>query len=97
MVRSVERLACSKLPLANSAEVTIATQELRELRRMYQHAYNAYMSCVEAFSEASDHGVWPQQEVVDREERALNDLNYSRQRLLDALFTHSRRPARGER
>jgi hypothetical protein len=50
------------------------------------------MSCVDAFSEASEHGAWPAQDAVDREEKALNELTYSRQRFLDALFAHSRRP-----
>jgi hypothetical protein len=34
--------------------------------------------------------VWPSKEAVDREAKALDELNYSRQRLLDALFTHSK-------
>jgi hypothetical protein len=68
----------------------MATKELRELRALYRHAYNTYMSCVEAFSEATEHGVWPSKEAVDREAKALDELNYSRQRLLDALFTHSK-------
>ena len=69
----------------------MATNELRELRRMYQQAYNAYMGCVEALSQAGEHGVWPSEETVHSEEKALNALNETRQRFLDALFTHSRR------
>jgi hypothetical protein len=71
------------------------TKELRELMHAYQHAYNSYMGSLEAYSEATAHGEWPPQEVVDREEKALNALNYGRQRLLDALFTYSRRRPRG--
>jgi hypothetical protein len=69
----------------------MATKELRDLLAMYQHAYNTYMGCVEALSQATQHGVWPSAGVLGTEERALNELNVRRQALLDALYSHSRR------
>jgi hypothetical protein len=68
----------------------MATKELRELGHMYRHAYNSYMSFVDAVSEANEHGLWPSKEVLEREEQAMNELNYRRQCLLDALFSHSK-------
>ena len=69
----------------------MATKELRELRHKYKEAYTAYMSCVSALSEASQHGVWPSAEVLVKEDRALQELNFVRQALLDALYAHTKK------
>lgn len=47
------------------------------------------MHCVQALSDASQQGVWPSQEMLKLEERAINELTVLRQALLDALYAHS--------
>jgi hypothetical protein len=67
----------------------MATKELRELRHKYKAAYTSYMHCVQALSDASQSGAWPSVEVLELEERSLNELTNCRQALLDALHAHS--------
>lgn len=69
----------------------MATKELRELRHRYKTAYTAYMLGVQALSEASQHGTWPSTAVLELEEKALNELTFVRQALLDALYAHNRK------
>ena len=66
----------------------MATKELRELRHKYKAAYTSYMHCVTALSDAAERGVWPSAEVLRLEARALQELNFLRQALLDALHAH---------
>ena len=67
----------------------MATKELSELRHKYKMAYTAYLTCVQALSEASHHGVWPTPDVLKQEETALNELKFTRQALLDGLYAHT--------
>jgi hypothetical protein len=67
----------------------MATKELSELRHKYKMAYTAYLSCVQALSEASHNGVWPSEDVLKQEETALNELKSTRQALLDELYAYS--------
>lgn len=67
----------------------MATRELRELRHKYKAAYTSYMHCVQALSDACEHGVRPPVHVLRFEEQALNDLTVWRQALLDALHAHT--------
>ena len=69
----------------------MATKELRELRHKYKAAYTSYMQSVQALSDASQAGVWPPAEVMKLEEKALNELTFARQALLDALYTHGKK------
>lgn len=69
----------------------MATKELETLRLGYKAAYTAYMSCVQALSDASQRGKWPAKEVLAAEEKALAELTFARQALLDALFEHHRK------
>jgi hypothetical protein len=66
----------------------MATKELRELRHKYKAAYTTYMQSVQALSDASQAGIWPSAEVLKVEEKALNELTFMRQALLDALYAH---------
>jgi hypothetical protein len=66
----------------------MATKELRELRHKYKAAYTSYMHCVQALSDASQSGELPSPEVLELEEKALNELTTLRQDLLDALYAH---------
>ena len=47
------------------------------------------MHCVQALSDAAQSGTWPSAEVLELEDRALNELTTLRQALLDALYAHS--------
>jgi hypothetical protein len=76
-------------PSARSIKAAMATKELRDLRHRYKEAYTSYMGCVQALSDASQNGVWPPAEVLGREERAMQELNFLRQALLDALYAHT--------
>ena len=67
----------------------MATKELRELRHKYKAAYTSYMQCVQALSDASQAGFWPSAEVLQLEEKTLDELTTLRQELLDALYAHS--------
>ena len=67
----------------------MATKDLRELRHKYKAAYTSYMHCVQALSDASQSGTWPSAEVLQLEEKSLNDLTTLRRDLLDALYAHS--------
>ena len=67
----------------------MATTELRELRHKYKAAYTGYLHCVQALSDASQHGQWPSAEVLRIEAQALQELNALRQALLDALYAHA--------
>jgi hypothetical protein len=66
----------------------MATKELRELRHKYKAAYTTYMQSVQALSDATQAGVWPSAAVLQVEEKALNELTFVRQALLDALYAH---------
>jgi len=74
----------------------MATKELRDLRHKYKTAYTSYMHSVQALSEASQHGLWPTEAVLKLEEQALNELNFLRQALLDALYAYSMKNHGGE-
>ena len=67
----------------------MATKDLRELRHKYKAAYTSYMHCVQALSDAAQSGAWPSAEVLELEDKALNELTTLRQALLDALYAHS--------
>jgi hypothetical protein len=67
----------------------MATKELRDLRHKYKAAYTGYMHSVRALSDASEIGVWPAAAILQLEEKALNELTFLRQALLDALYAHS--------
>jgi hypothetical protein len=67
----------------------MATKELRDLRHQYKTAYTTYMHGVQALSDASQKGVWPSPAVLELEEKAMNELTFIRQALLDALYAHS--------
>jgi hypothetical protein len=71
----------------------MATKELRELRHQYKAAYTSYMQCVQALSDATQHGIWPSAAVLQLEERSLSDLTFVRQALLDALYAYSVKPS----
>jgi hypothetical protein len=73
---------------ARPTKAAMATKELRELRHKYKAAYTAYLSCVQILSDASQNGVWPSAEVLGNEERAIQELNFARRALLDALYAH---------
>ena len=49
------------------------------------------MQSVQALSDASQAGIWPSAEVLAVEERALNELTFVRQALLDALYAHGKK------
>lgn len=68
----------------------MATKELNELRHEFKRAYTAYLSCVQALSDASQRGVWLPDDVLKKEEKAINDLTRRRGALLDALYAHSK-------
>ena len=69
----------------------MATKELRELRHKYKVAYTGYMQSVQALSDATQAGVWPSVDVLKVEEKALNELTFIRQALLDALYAHGKK------
>jgi hypothetical protein len=77
-----------------ATEPPLATKELQELRHKYKIAYTSYMHSVQAISDASQNGVWPA-EVVTVEEKAVNELMFVRQALLDALYSHAHPKRRG--
>jgi hypothetical protein len=49
------------------------------------------MQSVQALSDASHAGVWPSAEVLKLEEKALNELTFVRQALLDALYEYGKK------
>jgi len=67
----------------------MATKELRELRHKYKSAYTSYMHCVREFSDASERGEMPGQEVVDAESAAFTELMLVRHELMERLREHS--------
>jgi hypothetical protein len=67
----------------------MATKKLRELRLRYKAAYTAYMNCVHEMALAALQGEWPSEDVLEEEEKALNELNAARGALLDALHAHT--------
>jgi hypothetical protein len=67
----------------------MATRELRDLRHRYKAAYTSYMHSVQALSDASHNGVWPAAGVLEVEQKALSELMFLRQALLDALYAHT--------
>ena len=73
----------------------MATKELRDLRHKYKAAYTGYMHSVQALSDASQAGVWPPTAVLHLEEKAINELTFLRQALLDALYAHSMKGSGG--
>ena len=72
--------------LPRYSNYNMATKELRELRHKYKAAYTSYMQSVQALSDATQAGVWPSADVLKAEEKALNELTFIRQALLDALY-----------
>lgn len=68
----------------------MATKELRELRHRYKVAYTSYMQGVQALSDASQRGEWPNTEVLKLEEEAFHELSVLREALLEALREHSK-------
>lgn len=68
----------------------MASRELQELRHKYKAAYTSYMQCVQALSDASQQGTWLSDEALKAEERAINELTFLRQALLDALYAHAK-------
>ncbi len=68
----------------------MATEELRQLRHRYKEAYTAYMTCVQALSDASQQGVRPEDNAKQNEQKVFNELAFARMLLLDALA--ERRP-----
>jgi hypothetical protein len=72
-------------------KTSMATKELRDLRHKYKEAYTTYMSSVQALSDASQNGVWPEDAALGKEERAFNELTLMRQALLDALQAHTKK------
>jgi hypothetical protein len=63
----------------------VATKDLRTLRHRYKEAYTAYMTCVHALSDASQQGVWPEDNVRLNDQKKFNELAFARMLLLDAL------------
>jgi hypothetical protein len=59
--------------------------QLRELRHRYNAAYTAYQSCVIALNEAAMSGVPLSHELLDKEAKALRELNEARAKLLAAM------------
>lgn len=59
--------------------------KLRELRQRYQAAYNAYQSCVDALTAAMKQG-GPSDELLEKEAKALRELNEARAAYRDALL-----------
>jgi hypothetical protein len=47
------------------------------------------MHCVTALADATQRGEWPSAEVLRLEADALQELNFLRQKLLDALHAHA--------
>ena len=66
----------------------MATNELHALRRKYRSAYTLYIHCVHELADASQRGASLSAEVEAAEKKAFNDLAFSRQVLLDALYAH---------
>jgi hypothetical protein len=60
--------------------------ELRELRQRYNAAYTAYQSCVDALTEMGLRGEKPSPELLEKEAKALRDLNEARAAYRDALM-----------
>ena len=73
---------------ALSNTYNMATKELRELRHKYKAAHTSYMQSVQALSDASHAGIWPDAKVLRIEEQALTERNFVRQALLYALHAH---------
>jgi hypothetical protein len=59
---------------------------LRDLRQRYQAAYTAYQSCVDALTEMGLKGEKPSDELLQREAKALRELNEARAAYRDALM-----------
>jgi hypothetical protein len=72
--------------LPESTIVPITEAELRDLRLRYESAYTAYQSCVTALKEAGLKRERPSQQLLERETKALGDLNYARECYRDALM-----------
>src|SRR5688500_13762586 len=85
--------------LGSGPMATTELQELQELRLRYKAAYTTYMNSVQALSDASQRGVWPAPGVLGAEQRALNELVWVREALLEALFAHrtKARPVKSEK
>ena len=75
----------------------MATKELRELRHKYKQAYTVYMTSVQALSDATQNGVWPSPEQLRADEKAYNDLAFTRRALMDALYDHTHGTHGGKR
>jgi len=69
----------------------LPSNELRELRHRYKVAYTNYMQSVQALSDASQRGEWPDAEVLMLEEETLSELNVVRDALLAALREYCKR------
>lgn len=73
----------------------MATKELRERRHNYKAAYTKYMLCVQAISDASERGQWPDARTIEGEHAAFTELALMRHELLEALKEYGLRGNNG--
>jgi hypothetical protein len=66
----------------------MATKELRELRHKYKAAYTSYIHSVQALSDATERGEWPNDQIVDAEHAAFTELALVRHALWEKLREH---------
>jgi hypothetical protein len=66
--------------------MAFSEDELRELRQLYNAAYTAYQSCVDALTEIGLRGEKPSSELLENEAKALRALNEARAAYRDALL-----------
>jgi hypothetical protein len=64
----------------------ISEAELRVLRQKYQAAYTAYQSCVDALAALAAKRETPSAELLEKEGKALRELNEARAAYRDALM-----------
>ena len=64
----------------------VTEDKLRELRQRYQLAYTAYQSCVDALTAVMSKHEGPSAELMDKEAKALRELNEARAAYRDALL-----------
>lgn len=67
------------------AAMSLNKDALEKLRLEYKAAFTAYMTCVQALSDAGLRGERPSQEVLADEVRALKRLMDAREALLKAV------------
>ena len=65
--------------------MSITEAALRDLRLIYNAAYTAYQSCVQALNEATTSGKHPSAQLIKNEAAALRELSDARAKLLAAL------------